>query len=300
MRLLRRLITIPCFDATGSPGAILRAMTATPPLPADAVAAALRSPFVPEVVAALGRCEGVLEAVWPQLEASVETAGFLGSALYMVDMALDAVEEVYEPALSREALLGGALSDDDLASLLGVLDVFHRVQPQLLLLCAALAEARDAPSVGGQGRPAPRESSARERAHLASEVEFASPAAGPLPEVAELLQLSSPPELYRAIAVWPGYLEAAWDELQHLATYPLFRQRGRALYFYARSSTRFLAQPLRADDAALGAAGVSSEAIAGARATVDAALPALATMMMHCTAMRLGLGIREREVVAQP
>ena len=272
----------------------------TPPAPANAVAAALRSPFVPEVVADLARCEGVLEAVWPQLEPSVETAGFLGSALYMADMALDAVEEVYQPALSRETLLGGALTEDDLACLLAVLDVFHLVQPQLLLLCAALAEARDAPSVGGQGRPAPRESGEREQAHLARAVEFASPSAGPLPEVAELLQLARPPELYRAIAVWPGYLEAAWDELQHLAAYPLFRQRGRALYFYARSSTRFLAQPLRADDGALLAAGVDAGAIAEARTTVDAALPALATLMMHCTALRLGLGIRDREVVEQP
>ena len=285
--------------AVGAKRAILPAMTA-PPAPAEAVAAALRCPFTPEVVAALGRCEGVLEAVWPQLAPSVETAGFAGSARYMADMALDAVEEVYEPALSREALLGGALGEDDLARLLGVLDVFQLVQPQLLLLCAALAEARDAPSVGGQGRPAPREDGERERAHLALEVEFASVAAGPLPEVAELLQLARPPELYRAIAVWPGYLEAAWDELQHLAAYPLFRRRGRALYFYARSSTRFLAHPLRADDAALRAAGVSPGAIAEARAIVDAALPALATLMMHCTALRLGLGLREREVVAQP
>ena len=273
----------------------------TMPLPpAEAVAAALRSPFVPEAVAGLGACEGVLEAVWPQLAPSVETTGFLGSALYMADMALDAVEEVYQPALSRETLLGGALTGDDLDCLLEVLDAFHLVQPQLLLLCAALAEAREAPSVGGQGRPAPRESSERERAHLAREIEFASEAAGPLPEVAELLQLARPPELYRAIAVWPGYLEAAWDELQHLAAYPLFRQRGRALYFYARSSTRFLAQPLRADEGALRAAGVSAEAIAEARTVVDAALPALATMMMHCTAMRLGLGIRTREVVERP
>ena len=275
-------------------------MTAAPSPTAEAVAAALRSPFVPEVVAALGACEGVLEAVWPQLEPSVETAGFLGSALYMADMALDAVEEVYQPALSRETLLGGALTEDDLDCLLGVLDAFHLVQPQLLLLCAALAEAREAPSVGGQGRPAPREDGERERAHLARELELASAVAGPLPEVAEVLQLARPPELYRAIAVWPGYLDAAWDELQHLSAYPLFRQRGRALYFYARSSTRFLAQPLRADEDALRAAGVGAEAIAEARAVVDAALPALATMMMHCTALRLGLGIRTREVVEQP
>ena len=55
---------------------------------------------------------------------------------------------------------------------------------------------------------------------------------------------------------------------------------------------------IRANDEALRAAGVGDAAIAEARAIVDAALSALATMMMHCSAMRLGLGIRGREVVA--
>ena len=267
---------------------------------AEQIAAALRSPFVPDVVAALARCEGVLEAVWPQLAPSLETAGFFGSALYMADMAIEAVEEVYEPALSTASLLAGALDEDGLAQLLAVLDVFQWLQPQLLLLCAALAEARDAPSVGGQGRPEPRETAERERAHLATEVELASPGAGPLPEVAELLLLPAPPELYRAVAVWPGYIEAAWEELQHLVAYPLFRQRGRGLYYYARSSSRFLAEPLHADDAALREAGVARGTIAEASAIVDAALPALATLMMHCSAMRLGLGVSQREVVGGP
>ena len=117
--------------------------------------------------------------------------------------------------------------------------------------------------------------------------------------MASELQLDGPPDLYRAVAVWPGYLEAAWDELQHLVAYPLFRQRGRALYYYARSSSRFLAVPLRANAQALREAGVGEDAIAEARRAVDRALPALATMMMHCTAMRLGLGLREREVVTE-
>ena len=117
--------------------------------------------------------------------------------------------------------------------------------------------------------------------------------------MAALLQLPAPPELYRAVAVWPRYLEAAWGELQHLAAYPLFRRRGRALYFYARSSARFLARPLRADAGALRAAGVRDEAAAAAAAAiVDAALPALATMTMHCSAMRLGLGVAGRELAA--
>lgn len=260
--------------------------------------AGLRTSFVPSVLRQLADIDGFLEAVWPQLAPSVDTAGFLGSALYMADMALDAVEEVYdEPTLSRESLLAGGMSEADLDRVVAVLDVFHWLQPQLLLVLAALAEAHEAPSVGGQGRPEPREPSEREQAHVATPVELAPPDAGLLPEVPAELQLDAPPDLYRAIAVWPGYFGAVWDELQHLVAYPLFRQRGRALYFYARSSSRFLAAPLHADEAALRAAGMRPYAIAEARDAVDRALPAVATMMMHCTAMRVGLGLREREVV---
>ena len=267
---------------------------------ADEVAAGLRAPFAPEAVRQLAAVEGFLGAVWPQLAPSVDTAGFLGSALYMADMALDAVEEVYdEPTLSRASLLAGALTEAELGDVIAVLDVFHWLQPQLLLLLAAIAETRDAPAVGGQGRPDSREPSERERAHEATPVALAPPGQPPLPEVARELQLDAPPDLYRAIAAWPGYLEAVWDELQHLVAYPLFRQRGRALYFYARSSSRFLAVPLRADDAALREAGMGPDAIAEARAAVDRALPAVATMMMQCTAMRVGLGLREREVVRE-
>ncbi|MCY4455695.1 MAG: hypothetical protein OXC56_05195 [Chloroflexi bacterium] len=265
-----------------------------------AITAGLRTSFVPSVVRQLADIEGFLDAVWPQLAPSVDTAGFLGSALYMADMALGAVEEVYdEPTLSRESLLAGGLTEADLDQVIAVLDVFHWLQPQLLLLLAALAEAHDAPSVGGQGRPEPREPSEREQAHIDTPVELASPQAGLLPEVPVELQFDAPPDLYRAIAVWPGYFDAVWDELQHLVAYPLFRQRGRALYFYARSSSRFLAVPLQADDAALGEAGMRPDDIARARVIVDRELSAVSTMMMHCTAMRVGLGLREREVVRE-
>ena len=49
----------------------------------------------------------------------------------------------------------------------------------------------------------------------------------PLPEVTEVLGMVAAPDLYRAVAVWPGYLQVAWEELQHLGAYPDFRRRGR-------------------------------------------------------------------------
>ncbi|MEX2372639.1 MAG: halocarboxylic acid dehydrogenase DehI family protein, partial [Dehalococcoidia bacterium] len=198
----------------------------------------LRSPYVPEAVARLAAAEGYLEAVWPRVASSVDTAGFLGSALYMADMALDAVEQVYDPVFSRDTLLDAGLAEGDLAALEGVVDVFHYVQPQVLLLLSALAEAMGREQVGGYGRPDPRPVTDRERAHLATPVPAAEADAGPLPEVTETLGLAAPSDLYRAVAAWPRYLDVSWEELQHLVAYPDFRRRGRGLYYYARSGAR--------------------------------------------------------------
>jgi hypothetical protein len=271
-------------------------MNASPPV-LEEIREALRSPYVPQSLTRLAEAEGYLEAVWPRVASSVETAGFLGSALYMADMALDAVEGVYEPVLTRASLLAAGSSAADLEALAEVVDVFHYVQPQVLLLLAALAEAMAKDEVGGHGKVDPRPVTDRERRHLATHVPSVDEGAGVLPAVEETLGVAHAPDLYRAMAAWPAYLETAWEELQHLVAYPEFRRRGRGLYFYARSGARFLAEPLRANPEALRAAGLRDEAIDQARAALDETLTPLATMMMHTEAIRLTLGIRDREVV---
>ena len=263
----------------------------------EAIRAHLRSPFVPESMARLASIEGYLEFVWPRVASSVETAGFLGSALYMADMALDAVEQVYEPVLTRQSLLGSGLSAADLEQLEAVVDVFHYVQPQVLLVLAALAEAMDRETVGGYGKAEPRSASEREQTHLDTWIPHVDADAGPLTEVAEALGTERAPDLYRAVAAWPNYLGVAWEELQHLVAYPEFRRRGRGLYYYARSGARFLTEPLVANEEALRAAHLSAIEIAQVRTVLDESLPALAMMMMHAEAIRLTLGINSREVV---
>ncbi len=264
---------------------------------AAAIASALRTPLVPSLLRDLEVAPTLLAYLWEQLATSVDTAGFLGSALYMADMALDAVEEVYEPQFSQQALIEGGLATTDLEELVAVLDVFHWLHPQLLLLTSAIAEGFQRGRVGGQGRVEERAWSERDGAHLDTVVELAPPETAPLPEVAEMLGLSDAPDLYRAVARWPRYLAPAWEELQHLSAYPDFRRRGRALYYYARAGARFLAEPLDLTSDALNAAGVAPDEVEAARAIVDGTLPALATMMMHTCAMRVGLRIHDREVV---
>lgn len=262
------------------------------------VVEALRTPLTPTLLRDLGATPAMLGYVWAQLAPSVDTAGFLGSALYMADMALDAVEEVYdEPQLSRDALLAGGLAEAELEHLVAVLDVFHWLHPQLLLLAAAIAEGFHRGRVGGQGRVDERAWSDRDAAHLATEVQLVDAATPPLPEIAEVIGLDVAPDVYRAAARWPRYLDPAWEELQHLSAYPDFRRRGRALYYYARAGARFLAVPLDLTPDALAAAGIAREEVEAFRSIVDRAVPALATMMMHTCAMRVGLGIHDREVV---
>src|SRR5690606_248372 len=145
-----------------------------------------------------------LDVVWPRVRTSVETAGFLGSALYMADMALDTVDAVYEPVLGRDALLAAGSSEADLAAIAEVVDVFHYTQPQVLLLLAALAEAMGRDRVGGHGKPDPRPVTDRERRHLATSVPRVDPGAGMLPQVAAALGTDEAPDLYRAVAAWPA------------------------------------------------------------------------------------------------
>ncbi len=273
-------------------------MTARATGVAGAIRLALRAPIVPSPIARLVEvAPGYLDVVWPRIASSVDSAGFFGSALYLADMALIEVEASYEPVLTPAALREAGVGPSDVASLLGVIDWFHYGQPQLLLLLAALAEAFGRDRVGGYGKPAPREVTEREREHLALDLRMAPPDSGLLPEIAETMNHDTPPDLFRAVAVWPRYLEVAWEELQHLAAYPPFRRRGRGLYFYARSGARFLAEPLEANAEALLAAGLDASTIEAARAAVDDALPAVAMMIMHAEAMRLGLGVNTREVV---
>src|SRR3546814_3941870 len=92
----------------------------------EEIRSALRSPYLPTFIDRLAAVEGYLDVVWPRVGGSLETAGFLGSALYMADMALDAVEQVYEPVLTPDDLIAAGASQGDLTSPAEVIDVFHR------------------------------------------------------------------------------------------------------------------------------------------------------------------------------
>ncbi|TAJ18180.1 MAG: hypothetical protein EPO65_09420, partial [Dehalococcoidia bacterium] len=150
-------------------------MTARATAVVEEIRLALRAPIVPSPIARIAEvAPGYLEVVWPRIASSVNAAGYLGSALYLADMALAEVESVYEPVLTRETLIEAGEGAGEVASLLEVIDLFHYGQPQLLLMLAALAEAFGREHVGGYGKPEPRGVTERERAHLALDLRLAA------------------------------------------------------------------------------------------------------------------------------
>jgi hypothetical protein len=247
-------------------------------------------PFVPTAFQRLAETQDYLQHVWPALKFSLDTVGFLSSACYMSDMAMDATEEVYEPIFS--------LASNETRELAQIIDLFHYVQPQILLILAALREALDRDSVGGAGSVESRALTERESIHRNTEValgkEFKESG-----DMAGVLGLDKPPDLYRALAHFPKFLGPVWEEIKELQAYPEFRRRARALYYYSKSGSRFLASPLSANDLVLGKLGIEANAISKIRECLEEELLQTATMMMHVEAMRLVIGINTREVVTK-
>ena len=167
---------------------------------------------------------------------SIETVGFLNSALYMADMALDAAQDVYEPVLDHDAYSPETKVDQ--GSLRSAVDLFHYVQPQLLLVLAGLAEAFDRQEIGGYGSAEVRPRTKREDAHLAAGLKL-SDQFSEAADICDVLGTSKVPDIYRSTGEFPNFVELFWQEVKELHSYPDFRRRSRGLYYkiYWRSGS---------------------------------------------------------------
>jgi hypothetical protein len=257
----------------------------------------LHVPWTPDALLALAAHPAYLDLAWRSLGPSMETGGFLGSAMYVMEMARGAIREVYEPIYSPETLRARGLSEADLETAHRVLEAYGFLNPQLLLAVAALREAFDREEVGGKGRPEPRETTDAERRvetlAVRPLVDGALDASlePVLEHVRAVLNLPFVPDEYRTLANWPPLLQEAWEELQHLHAYAPYRRRGRALVYYSLSGSRFLAVPLRANAAALREAGIPDGEIATIRETVKTFLTLLSTLTLTTAALEKALGV---------
>ena len=267
---------------------------------------ALRLPFTPALFRTLARWPSYLEHVWPQLVPAVETSGFRGSSLYLGAMAREAIDQFYEPGFDPESLTDSGVSDASIPSIVGMLEVLQFANPQSLLLAGALAEGLEKPTVGGMGRPEPRELTeleARVRVYpwrAPEEADLPADLRDTLEDVKTILGLPFLTDDFRAIACWPPLLEQSWAELRELRVYKLFRQRGRALYYYARSSAKFLAQPISVSRERLAEIGLSGDDIHDIGEVLRMFCGILPNHIMNNAAMLLAFGVPPPQPPAPP
>tara|TARA_B110000196_G_C21145188_1_gene666181 strand:- start:2507 stop:3310 length:804 start_codon:yes stop_codon:yes gene_type:complete len=262
----------------------------------EMITSTLRSPFLPTPFKKLGQHKIYFEIFFMQILDSIDTQGFIDNALYVADISLEPVEFII--AMNEHKKFFNKYDLEFKKNITSILNIFDYQQPQVLLILAALLEAFENDTVGGNGSLAPRIDRTQEKDnqkfnlvlpdsedfHLSKEFE-------------ELFESDSVPDLYLSLTNHQDYLVYIWENLQHLSSFPDVRKRIRGIYYYAISSSKFLAKPIHGSVQECISVGISLDEINAIKGLLSSNLSMYSTMIMHCAAMRVGLGINQKKVI---
>lgn len=187
------------------------------------------------------RHSGMLPVIWNAVQPNSQTLAFEKAADQLRAAAARAVDSLGRLGAADEVALG----ESQAYQVRGALQLYHYINPKLLLLVAMVRLALD-------GRPhalqAPAETAAQRigpgypRRMYAMEMVDAQPDDKRLQtifaDIQETLSLQSINSDYRTLALWPDYLAAAWAKLKPIVQ--------RDDYDHAAASLRELARTLAA------------------------------------------------------
>lgn len=207
----------------------------------DDIKATLRTPIVGLAFRALAVQPDYLEVAWIALKPNVQTVFFEARADELRAFAVRTLTA--EGAASAPAIPEPARA---------ALDVFHYVNPKLLLAIAALRSAASGqqPRLAELTRDEKRQVApgVPEGAHAPNLVDPATasePVSGFFRQIETALSAPAVPCEYRALAAWPDYLRSGWDAIRGLMATPTYRQVVRELRSMAEETV--VALPYRMD-----------------------------------------------------
>lgn len=186
----------------------------------------LRTSFVPLLFRAIAPQRQALRILWRTLRPNVVTRFFEEASddlrAHIANLAVDMGTPLIEPVL-----LGEGLDVDDLDDVRAQVDIFHYVDPKVLLCAATLHRVLEAGTAGGvHARPDQLltipEGEPPGMARLALLPENGGGVADEV--VSEILTTTHLPATeadLRAFGRWPNFLEVAWREVS-----PVFRHAG--------------------------------------------------------------------------
>ncbi len=248
------------------------------------IKATFRVPIVNLVFRVLATEPDFLGTAWRQLHTNLQTVYCEEQADLIRSVAVQAVS-----AMGSAPGSGGADTD-------AVLQVFHYVNPKVLLAVGALRAASS-----GQ-YPKLAELPAAQKRQIRSGVPSSMPAtitmvdpASAEPAVRAIFQdiqstlaLPAVNSDYRALACWPEYLQVAWQSLKPLVTTPEYRQAQRDLRRMVEEV--ILALPFRMDinPHTLRHCGLSERQLDWIRSTLDAYYALLPGLVLNIAYLTVG------------
>jgi halocarboxylic acid dehydrogenase DehI len=220
----------------------------------------------------------VLPAIWEALRPNLETRAFEHGA-----------DRLRAESVESAALLGKvrafstvSLGPSQRYQLQKALDLYHYLNPKLLLLTSALVQSLKGEGIGGR-EIVPGECELIERGAPAGmapmEMEPEEPrdreARRIFADVGRTLDSSWIHSEYRAIALWPEYLKAAWRDLKPIVRTERYRSASEDLRARAREMARGLPYPVPLSSAHLEELGADAESIFDTTASFERLLPPL-------------------------
>jgi len=189
--------------------------------------------------------EHFLPAMWDEVRPNVETTVFERAANQIRAEALQAAGAFPQAESQAEAGLGESRSYQIRAAL----DLYHDINPKLLVLTSAVAQALHGEHIGSDNGAGVEKLPRGEPAKMfAMEMEPEKPGEKRLRhlfrDIRKTLSLQRLNSDYRTLALWPDYLRLAWSRLKPICRSADFQRAGAQLREHARALARSLPFPI--------------------------------------------------------
>lgn len=191
--------------------------------------------------------ERFFPVLWRALRPNAETRAFESAGELVRQRAVMAAQAL--GPLASYVLEGVRLGQSQRFQLERALELYHYVNPKLLVFTCAVRMAMDGEPVGqGGGRGAERLERGAPPRMAAMEMVDERPDEPELralfKDIRRALEVSSVNSDFRTLALWPEYLDAAWGKLAPLAKREDYLQAADTLRDTARAAARALPYPV--------------------------------------------------------
>lgn len=185
-----------------------------------------------------------LPTAWDALRSNVETVGFERAADELRSQAAGSAKKLGRLQVQENVKLG----ESQTFQIRQALDLYHYINPKLLILTSAVRLAMNRERIGSPRSGAQPQVDFGAPSHMAAmEMESDEPDDPVLQQIYEdikaTLNLPSVNSDYRTLALWPDYLSAAWQRLKAVVTSSAYKEATDAL----RETSRRLARNLPFD-----------------------------------------------------